>query len=268
VDATQAVFLGILQGLTEFLPVSSSGHLVLAQHAAGLQLQNALAFDVALHGGTLASVLLYFRDDLWGMTTSLGGSSDPEAVVHRRWIALLALASVPVAVVGLLAADIIEGAFHSIALVGTALIGTAGLLWLASRRPAGGFGAADLGWRDALQIGCFQVLGLIPGVSRAGSTLVGGLLRGVDRETAARFSFLLAIPAISGAILKNASDLSGLADTSPVPVAAGVIAAAITGVVAIEVMMRAVRSGRLLGFALYCLIVGGAALIWSVAIGG
>lgn len=267
-DATQAIFLGILQGLTEFLPVSSSGHLVLAQEALGLHLENALAFDVALHGGTLASVLLYFRDDLWAMTVSLGGATDPESVMHRNWIALLALASVPVAVVGLLAADIIEGAFHSTALVGTALVGTASLLWLASRRPAGGKTAAELGWRDALQIGCFQVLGLIPGVSRAGSTLVGGLFRGVDRETAARFAFLMAIPAISGAILKNLKNLSDLADVSAVPVAAGVLASAITGLFAIEVMMRAVRGGRLLGFALYCLVVGGAALVWSAATGG
>lgn len=264
-EILEAIILGVLQGLTEFLPVSSSGHLVLAQEVAGLRPSHAMAFDVALHCGTLAAVLAYFRADLLAMTAAALGKSGDRADVDRRWIGLLGVATLPVVVVGLTAADLLEEAFHSVPLVGVALLGTAGLLAAAAARPAGGRGRETVGVVDALMIGSFQAIGVIPGVSRSGATITGALLRGIDPDTAARFSFLLAIPAICGATIRHIGELGALADESPLPLLAGVLAAALTGWVAIEVMMRAVRGGRLRGFALYCLLMGGAALVWSAA---
>lgn len=261
-DVLHAVALGVLQGLTEFLPVSSSGHLVLAQQLSGAQIEHALAFDVALHIGTLVAVLVYFRADLMAMAQSLWAPVGRET--ERRWIGLLALATLPVVVVGGLFADTIEQAFHSVTLVGVSLWLTAGLLALASRRDGGTRTAAAVTMADALWIGSFQVLGLVPGVSRSGSTLVGGLLAGIERETAARFAFLMAVPAIAGATAKNAFALRSLMETGAAPVVAGVFAAAVTGWLAIEIMMRAVRAGRLLGFALYCLALGSASVVVSV----
>ncbi len=261
----EAILLGILQGLTEFLPVSSSGHLVLAQHIVGSAPEQAVAFDVALHGGTLAAVLVYFRADLLAMARAALGAGGETAAVDRRWIGLLALATLPVVVVGLAAADQIEAAFQSVPLVGFALVATAAMLLAASARPPGGRGREGVGALDALVIGTFQAVGVIPGISRSGSTITGALLRGIDRDTAARFSFLLAVPAISGAIVRHLPELAGILGENPSALAAGVAASALTGWLAIEVMMRAVRGGRLRGFALYCLVVGGAALMWSAA---
>ncbi|MFT4570347.1 MAG: undecaprenyl-diphosphatase [Hyphomicrobiaceae bacterium] len=261
----QAIILGILQGLTEFLPVSSSGHLVLAQEIAGLRPDHAMAFDVALHGGTLVAVLVYFRNDLLGMAAAAVGRGGPEADIDRRWIGLLALATLPVVVVGLTAADLLETAFRSVPLVGVSLLFTAAMLAVVSRKPAGGRGRAGVSAVDALVIGSFQAVGVIPGISRSGATISGALWRGIDRDTAARFSFLLAVPAICGAIVRHIGELGALASESPAPLIAGTVASALTGWVAIEVMMRAVRGGRLRGFALYCLLVGGAALVWSAA---
>ncbi len=255
----QAIALGIVQGLTEFLPVSSSGHLVLAQELIAPDLTQALAFDVALHFGTLAAVLVYFRSDLQAMAAALFPGSQPDRDVRRRWIGLLALATAPVVVVGGLFADSIEQAFHSPTLVGGALLVTASLLWIA-RKAQGHRGAQALGPRDALVVGLIQCAALVPGISRSGSTICGALLVGIERETAARFAFLMAVPAIAGAVVKNGSALMDLAGSDPVPLALGTLASALTGWLAIEIMMRVVRGGRLAGFSVYCAFIGGLTL--------
>ncbi len=263
----KAIALGVLQGLTEFLPISSSGHLVLAQQLFPSGIEHALAFDVCLHFGTLVAVLIYFRADLIEMTRIVlarGAVEQPQSEYLRRWIWLLGVATVPVAVVGLSAADVIEHAFGSIEAVGTALLLTAMLLMIASRHLGGTRGPENLNVIDAVVIGLFQAVAIIPGVSRSGATITAGLLRGLDASTAARFSFLMSIPAILAAILASLGDVFVLLADNAAAVTAGAIAAAATGWLAIEVMMRAVKLGRLVPFAVYCVVLGALALFWGV----
>lgn len=266
----KAIALGIVQGLTEFLPISSSGHLVLAQQLFPSGIHRGLAFDVCLHFGTLLAVVGYFRADLFQMLRivlgreSADASSNPEAAYLGRWVWLLGIATVPVAVVGLSAKDTLHYMFGSIEAVGTALLLTAMFLMIASRNLDGQRGAGELGVVDAIIIGSFQAVAIIPGVSRSGSTITGGLLRGLDASTAARFSFLLSIPAILGAMITSAGEVSALVSEDAGAVLAGVTAAALTGWLAIEVMMRAVKLGRLAPFAIYCVILGAFALFTGV----
>ncbi|MFN2377931.1 MAG: undecaprenyl-diphosphate phosphatase, partial [Candidatus Binatia bacterium] len=259
----QAIVLGIVQGLTEFLPVSSDGHLVIAQEVFGLRPPNALAFDVLLHLGTLVAVLGYFRRELYEMTLALFGAAGPEAEVRRRWIWLLALGTAPVAVVGLLFEDWFAETFHSTAWAGAGLLLTGTLLAFIHGKGATGRLDKDLTFMDALRIGGIQSIALLPGVSRSGSTLFAALSTGVERTTAARFSFLLSIPAIAGALVLKSGDLAVMArEGDALPLVLGPLAACITGVLAIEVLMRAVRRGSLKGFSVYCWTVGALTLAW------
>lgn len=264
----QAILLGIVQGLTEFLPVSSDGHLVIAQEGFGLRPPNAIAFDVLLHLGTLVAVIAYFRRDLLDMTKALFGAKGEDMVVRRRWILLLGLGTLPVAIVGFLFEDWFAETFRSIAWAGAGLLVTGTLLWLAHGRGERGREAAELSFLDALRIGSIQSIALLPGVSRSGSTLFCALMTGVERSTAARYSFLLSIPAIAGALVLNFSEVVEMARTGDsAPLILGPLAAGITGWLAIEVLMRAVKRGSLKGFALYCWAVGGLTLAWSM-VGG
>ncbi|RMD85515.1 MAG: undecaprenyl-diphosphate phosphatase [Candidatus Dadabacteria bacterium] len=247
----KAIALGVLQGLTEFLPVSSSGHLVLVQHMFPEGVRQALAFDVCLHFGTLLAVVWYFRADLRALALAAAGRSQ-DARYPVRWVWLLAVATIPAAVVGTLWARRIEAAFGSVLAVGLALLATAGLLWIGSRCLGGRRGPAELGVADAVIVGFFQAAALVPGISRSGSTITGALARGIEPDTAARFAFLMSVPAIAGAMLENLRAVGSLLEADGTAVVAGTLAAAVTGWLAIEVMMRAVRVGRLLPFALYC----------------
>lgn len=260
----QAIILGVVQGLTEFLPVSSDGHLVIAQEVFGLRPPNALAYDVLLHFGTLVAVLGYFRVELYEMTAALFGSG-LKAAVRFRWIWLLALGTLPVAVVGFLLEDWFAETFHSVIWAGAGLITTGTMLAFIHGKGATGREEEQLSVGDALRIGSIQSLALLPGVSRSGSTLFCALSTGVERTTAARFSFLLSIPAISGALVLKSSDVLAMARTGdPVPLVVGPLAACLTGVLAIEVLMRAVRRGSLRGFSVYCLTVGALTLAWGL----
>jgi undecaprenyl-diphosphatase len=260
----KAIALGVLQALTEFLPVSSSGHLALAQQLFPGGIEDSLAFDVWLHFGTLLAVLVYFRRDLAAMTRSLFGSPPEDAPYLRDWIFRLGVATLPIAVVGLTMKDHVEQAFTSTVAVGIGLLLTAGLLTFASRRSGGRRGGADVSWLDALAIGCFQAVAIWPGISRSGSTIAGALGRGLDRTTAARFAFLLAIPAIAGAMVGHLDGVGTVLATDPAAVISGTAAAAVTGWVAVDVMMRVVRLGRLMPFALYCSVLGLAAVATSL----
>jgi len=268
VTIAQALILGIVQGLTEFLPVSSDGHLVIVQEVFGLRPPNAVAYDVLLHLGTLIAVVAYFWRDLLDMALALLGRGGVEQPVRLRWIFLLGLATVPVALAGLLLEDWFEQTFHSLATAGVGLLVTGTLLSLIVGRGATGRMAKDLTVRDAIVIGGIQTLALLPGVSRSGSTLFAALTVGVERNTAARFSFLLSIPAIVGALVLKAPAVLDMArDGNAAPLIVGPLAAAVTGWLAIEVMMRAIRSGSLRGFSVYCWATGALVLVWSV-VGG
>jgi undecaprenyl-diphosphatase len=267
----RAIVLGITQGVSEFLPISSSAHLVLVPYVLTWDVNHpipgtpALGFDVALHLGTLLAVLVYFRKDLWAILTgslraARGGRAEDD-VVNARMLGLLVVATIPAAVVGFLLKDRIEDAFGEPQVVAALLLGTAALLfladWLHDRREHHR-DIASVGLVDALVIGGMQAVAILPGISRSGSTITAGIARGLSRESAARFSFLMSIPAILGAAVVALPDLKDIPSWGPVIV--GAIAAAIVGFISIAFLLRFVRTNRLRPFAIYCIVASMAGL--------
>ncbi|MCF8094702.1 MAG: undecaprenyl-diphosphate phosphatase, partial [Desulfobacteraceae bacterium] len=231
----QAVALGVIQGLTEFLPVSSSGHLVLFQNLFGMN-RPELMFDVAVHAGTLAAVCVYFYRDIAAMISEVAAwgycrlrRAEPEPLVPEvRLAAMIAAGSVPTAIIGLAFHGIADILFSSVLLVGFALAATGFWMWFTRGRDTAGRGVLRLGTARALLIGIAQGIAVIPGISRSGATIAASLYLGLNRETAARYSFLLSIPAIAGAVLLNLMDAptSGSADL-PAILAGGAAAAGV-----------------------------------------
>jgi len=259
----QAIVLGIVQGLGEFLPISSSGHLIVVPWLLGWP-EHGLTFDVALHVGTLAAVLYAFFDD-WRrlIVAGLRGIVDrrPFADPDSRLLWLLAMASVPGAVAGFLLEDRAESAFRSPALVALAMA-LMGLVLLAADRMAGGGTreARGVTVRDALLIGAAQALAIIPGVSRSGATISMGLLLGYKREEAARFSFLLATPIVVGAAVLKSRYLFAPGQTTQV--LAGMVTAALFGFASIRFLLAYVRTRDYRPFVYYRLLF--AALVAAV----
>lgn len=256
-----AILLGILQGATEFLPVSSSGHLVLAQHLLGDFQQPGVLFDVLLHLGTMVAVVLYFWRDLAGLISS-HWRRDATAAQQRHMTALLIVGSVPTAVIGLLFKDFFIGLFERPDIVCIMLLLTGSLLWLAERLRDRKTSRKEMNFVDALVTGVVQGCAIIPGISRSGSTIAALLLRGVDGETAARFSFLLALPAVCGAALLSLKDLDTVPPGTLLPYSAGTFAAMVTGLFCIHMLMGVIRRHRLHWFAFYCWTVGGLGLLY------
>lgn len=256
----EAILLGILQGATEFLPVSSSGHLVLAQHVIKDFEQPGVLFDVLLHLGTMVAVMIYFWRDLAGLTSSLW-RRDELAKSQHLMILLLIAGSVPTAVIGLLFKDFFIGLFERPGLVCSMLLVTGTLLWAAERLRRDAGPSRQMTYVDALIVGTVQGCAIIPGISRSGSTIAALLMRGIDGETAARFSFLLALPAVFGATVLSLNDLGKVSGAALLPYAAGTLAALVTGLLCIHLLMGVIRRRRLHWFALYCWLVGGIGLI-------
>jgi undecaprenyl-diphosphatase len=284
----QALVLGLLQGLTEFLPVSSSGHLQGVPYLLGWEGGGNLAFDVMVHAGTLVAVVWYFRTDLNHLITGALGVRGVEPEVRHRsrvLLLLLAVGTVPAAAAGVLFEDVFEAAFGSPRLVAMFLYLTALLLWGAERIRAKrlvstplaadaeaeegdlrtvvaaddlGRDAASLTARDALAIGGAQALAIFPGISRSGATIAAGMALGLSRATAARFSFLLSIPIITGALLFKLPDIgkaeAGTLPFGPLEVTVGVIAAAGSGYWAIRYLIRLLERRDLYGFVAYILV--------------
>ena len=272
----EAIILGILQGLTEFLPVSSSGHLVLFQNLFGLK-EAELFFDVCVHLGTLVAVIVVFRREIIKILSallqlaSLGGqkqefmqkmASDPEL----KMAVFIVIGSIPTAILGLLFASIADRLFSSTLITGLMLIVTGLLLWLTRKAEthALAVNTGELTTGKAFIIGIVQGLAIVPGISRSGSTISTGLLLGVDRETAARYSFLLAIPAIVGAGLLSLKD--GFSRTDPIIWMSllGAVTAAVVGYGALKSLLHMVKKGRLYVFAPYCWLVGILAILFSL----
>lgn len=259
----RAIILGLIQGATEFIPVSSSGHLVLVPWLLGWE-EPGLTFDTVLHLGTLVAVLAYFWRDWWRLITAwLRGLvrwrwDDPDA--RLAW--LLVVGTIPAAVLGFTLEDFFESLFGQPAWVAFFLLVTAALLALSEWLGRRGRQIEELRWSDAVLIGLGQAAAIAPGISRSGATMSAGLFRGLERPAAARFSFLLSTPVILGAGAFKLLDLFSLPDPlahAPVLVA-GFLAAAISGYLCIWGLLRYLQRGRLYPFAIYCAVAGSVAL--------
>jgi len=264
----RALVLGVVQGFTEFLPISSSAHLVLVPFVLGWETPG-LPFDVAVHIGTGLAVVVYFWRELLGLAAgsarSLLGRADPRDRANARMTLLLALGSVPAAIAGLFLQGFVEGLTDRPEVVAAFLLGTAAILLLGEEvyRRRGALETRDMaqvGPLDAVLVGVWQAVAIIPGISRSGSTITGGLLRGLSRDAAARFSFLLGLPAIVGAAIIELPDLTGV---EPATVIAATVVSAATGFMAIAFLLRYLRTRTMRPFAAYCVVAAAIALaLW------
>lgn len=265
----QAIVMGIVQGLTEFLPVSSSGHLIVVPALAGWDdpFITSLAFSVMLHIGTLVALLMYFRAD-WlrlvpaGLAALRHRSLDGDPDRRLAW--LIAVATVPALIFGVLLNDIVEQRFREVGLVAVMLVVGGAILWLAEQRGSRRLLAVDLTFPKALAIGAAQALALVPGISRSGISISAGLFAGLDRESAARFSFLMATPITAAAAVYETAkvvrgDLGVAFDLEPL--LAGMVASLISGFIAIAVLLRFLRTRSTNVFVVYRVVLAAVVLV-------
>jgi undecaprenyl-diphosphatase len=258
-DLFQAIVFGAVQGITEFLPISSTAHLILVPWFMGWP-AHSLEFDVALHLGTLVALLIYFRSDWVSLTRSSarllqGDTSDP----HARLAAFIIVATIPGALAGLFAEDFIESTLRSDPrVISFTLITLALVLVAAELTGKRNKGIDKVTWTDAITVGLAQAVALIPGVSRSGVTITAGLFRGLHRDTAARFSFLLSAPIIAGAVGKKLFDIAqtGLPADQMLSFAAGILASGIVGYASIAVLLRYLQSNNTFIFIYYRIALG------------
>ena len=241
-----AIVLGIVQGLTEFLPVSSSGHLVVMQSFLKNFSQPGVLFDVTLHLGTVIAVLLYFRKRFIKILT------------NKKLLLLLLVSTAVTGVIGVAFKDAFEKMFSDIKLVGASFIVTAIILLFAEKVKPGNKTEKEMTWLNALFIGLIQGIAIIPGISRSGSTIAGGLFAKLDRKFAAEFSFLLSVPAVLGAAVLQTRDLTkaDMVNIDIVFYLSGLIAAAVAGYVCTKLLVQIIQKQRLNYFSIYLIIVG------------
>jgi undecaprenyl-diphosphatase len=256
----QAIVLAIVQGLTEFLPISSTAHLVLFPWFLGWR-DPGLTFDVALHAGTLVAVLVYFWRYWWEMLVTIlgfGEANNPDLRENHGLFWFLVVATLPAAAAGWLFENAAEEQLRSPLIIGTALIVIGLLMWAGERLGSRQHNLGHVGFLDSLLVGISQALAVVPGVSRSGVTMTTGLFRGMKRETAARFSFLLSTPIIAGAAFKKGLELrhGGLAPEMYLPFSVGVVVAALVGYLVIAVLIRYLERGTFKIFVVYRLALG------------
>lgn len=262
-----AIILGLIQGLTEFLPVSSSGHLVL--FASLLQFKDSgIAFEVFVHFGTLTSVLIAFRKEIIKMISApfdvwIKKSDNPETKEFLNWDLYIIVATIPAVIVGLFFKDAIEQAFTSVLLVFFMLILT-GLFMFTTQFLK--FKNKPFRYGNTFIVGIAQAFAILPGISRSGSTIFTGMALGMDREKVAKFSFIMSIPAILGAVVLKSRDMleapPGMSELWNI--GAGTITAAVTGYLAIVWLMKIIKRGKLQWFGYYCLVLGTFGIIWHL----
>lgn len=273
-DIIQGIIIGIVQGLTEFLPVSSSAHLVFIQKILGVQ--SSLAFDTFLHLGTLIAVMWFFRYDIYKMILSWlssirdilsgrfreGFYSDP----YKRLAWYVILATIPVGIVGVLFEDSVDSLFAGALYVPAFFLFVTGtILYLSQRMTSGEINYNTITKKEALFMGLGQACAILPGLSRSGTTIAAGLTIGLNKEFAAKFSFILSIPAILGAFLLQAKDIGSAMDANFLPVFLGFIASIIAGYVAIKWMLDLIQNKSLDIFAYYCWVIGILVFMGSIA---
>jgi len=268
----KAFILGLIQGISEFLPISSSGHLSIVGAIMGMdpEADSLLSFNILLHVATLAAVFIVYRSDIWEMIKAFfamigdvckGKGLRLKEFTYRRLIVMLIAATLPAVVAALVLGDIIEN--PALWQIGIFLIVTAILLFLSEKLAGGDIELEKMSVKRAFCVGCFQGLGTLPGISRSGSTIVGGLFCKLDKETAVRFSFLMSIPAILGALVLDIKDMLTVdsATLSFMPVAVGMITAAVSGYFSIRFLLHLVKKSKLSYFSIYCTIAGIFAII-------
>ena len=250
VTILKTIILGIIQGATEFLPVSSSGHLVLAQKLFGIT-EGALTLSVFLHFGTLVAVVIALWDDVKGILLLKKS--------HRRLTFLILVGIIPTGIIGVAFKDLFEEAFNSVLVVGFMLLVTGALLWISEEYQTGRKSEEEMSFLDSIFVGLAQGLAIIPGISRSGSTIVGGFLRGLNRELAARFSFLVSLPVIFGATLLEVKDIIEMGTTGGVSITnivIGTLAATISGYLAVRFLLDYIKKHSFKPFAYYVWGVG------------
>ncbi len=265
----QSIILGLVQGLTEFLPVSSSGHLAIFKRILGADALTAtLTLDILLHVGTLLAVFLVYYKDIWALIREFfcmirdvfRGKPDFKSP-YRRFVLMVIIGSIPAGIVGILLKDTISTL--PLLYVGIALFVTAVLLWLSDRTRVGKKDMATASFGSALWVGVFQGLAILPGISRSGSTIVGARTAGYTREFAVKFSFILSIPAILGAALLDMKDViaSGSLGIDVGAALAGMVVAAVSGFMAIRWLLKLVQKSKLHYFSYYCTVAGVLAIV-------
>ena len=246
----QAIILGIVQGITEFLPISSSGHLIVLQRVFGME-EPAFTFDIIVHFGTLIAIIVYFRADIVAIIKNPFG--------RLTW--LLVVGTIPAVIAGFFLRNIIETQFRTGIWLAAAFTLTGVLMVLADRFTTGTKEERDITWFDALFIGCCQALALPPGISRSGTTITGGLTRGLNRETAARYSFLLAMIAIAGASVLETVDVirdgTRATNIGVAPLVAGFVVSAVVGYLCIKLLLKLIKACKLRYFSIYLWILAG-----------
>ena len=273
-ESLQSVMLGIIQGLTEFLPVSSSGHLVLLQNLFGIR-EPELLFDISLHLGTLLAVFIVFYKEILRILQTLlrlpaliKSSGNLKSVFadneEIRIFALILIGSIPTAILGILFHKIADQIFGAVWIVGVMLLVTGTLLWFTRQMSDEGRPLIKVSIRDALMIGLIQGMAIMPGISRSGATISMALFLGMNREVAGRYSFLLSIPAILGAMILSLNSTIIQTDIPVRIILLGTVTAAIVGYIGLKILLRLVKQGHLYYFAPYCWLLGAATLIWSL----
>lgn len=270
----KAIILGVIQGLTEFLPVSSSGHLAVTQQLLKVPEDRILFFTIMLHLGTLFSVFVVYSRDIamivveflrliGEVITGKGFKLNNE---HRKLGVFIIIATIPTGLMGILLGNIFERFYSSTLVIGIALLITGTLLWLAEKSNSGKRNIGHMSWMDAAIVGIFQGFAITPGISRSGSTIVGSLFRGFNKELATKFSFLISIPAILGATVLEVKDVFevGMGDITVGIVIAGVLAAFISGLFAIRTLINFIKKEKLYYFSFYTWAVGLAVIVISL----
>lgn len=274
-DILSAIILGAVQGISEFLPISSSGHLVLVPALLGIE--TGLAFDTILHIGTLVAIFTFFWKDIINMIKGFILSiidltegvdifkRELHRVPEKRFAWLIIVGTIPTGIMGILLKDAIETIFRGTLFVGIFLLVTAAVLYYSERHSSGQITQKDMSFKQALIVGICQGLAVFPGISRSGSTIASGLCLGLNREYAARYSFLLSIPAVIGAGLIQIKDIATL-DASASVLLAGFISSVIFGYLSIKLLMKMIKGWSLDIFAYYCTIIGIITIILSVVL--
>jgi len=262
-DAFQALLLGIVQGITEWLPISSSGHLVIAQEFLGLDAGENLVFDLAVHVGTMLAVCVFFRKELGRIVLAflMPGRCGGDVTSLRRLGGLIILGTVPVAIAGFVLSEDTEDIF-TLPMVGAALIVNAAILLFAERRASKARRNVPRA-KDAVVAGLLQAVSIVPGISRSGSTISGGMFSGLEKEAAATFAFLLSVPALLGAFAYGFATLDRY-DVDVASILLGATAAFATGFVSIGYLLKAVRGGKLWLFSVYCVVLGTLVLLLTL----